>query len=98
MKYLMSAAGDEVPMSEAVLELETRILSRLGGRVREFRLTAVDYGWVLRGRAHTDHAKQLAQHAVMGASDLPVVANEIEVGRRERHGEQRDRAIPLSGC
>jgi len=33
----------------------------------------------LRGRAKTYYAKQLAQHAVMEATDLPVLANEIEV-------------------
>jgi hypothetical protein len=34
---------------------------------------------VLRGHAHTYHAKQLAQHAVMEASSLPIRSNELEV-------------------
>jgi hypothetical protein len=36
-------------------------------------------GFVLQGRAPTYYAKQLAQHAVMEASDVPIKANEIEV-------------------
>jgi hypothetical protein len=38
-----------------------------------------DGGLVLRGRAHTYYAKQLAQHAVMDNHPLPILANEIEV-------------------
>jgi hypothetical protein len=34
---------------------------------------------VLCGHAHTYYAKQLAQHAVMEASSLPIRANEIDV-------------------
>jgi hypothetical protein len=34
---------------------------------------------VLRGRARTYYAKQLAQHAVMQATALPILRNEIEV-------------------
>jgi hypothetical protein len=36
-------------------------------------------GKALRGFAHTYYAKQLAQHAVMEATKLPILANEIEV-------------------
>jgi len=36
-------------------------------------------GLVLRGRAQTYYAKQLAQHAVVEAAGLPILANEIEV-------------------
>jgi hypothetical protein len=50
-----------------------------GGHVREFQLVVVDRGLILRGRAHTYYAKQLAQHAVMDATGLPILANEIEV-------------------
>ena len=59
--------------------MELHIQCQLGGRVREFRLVVVDRGWILRGRSHTYYAKQLAQQAVMVASRLPILANEIEV-------------------
>jgi hypothetical protein len=51
----------------------------LHGRVRHFRLAARGDGLVLTGHARTYHAKQLAQHAVMEATPLPIVANEIDV-------------------
>ena len=62
-----------------VERLEAQVQSRLGGRVRDLRLLAQDRGLVLRGRAPTYYAKQLAQHAVMTATALPILANEIEV-------------------
>jgi hypothetical protein len=66
------AAGD-------VGAIETHVQSRLHGRVREFRLLERG-GWlVLRGQARTYYAKQLAQQAVLEATDLPIAANEIEV-------------------
>jgi len=34
---------------------------------------------VLQGRTRTYHAKQLAQHAVMEITELPILANEIRV-------------------
>jgi hypothetical protein len=49
------------------------------GRVRDLRLVVTDKGVVLRGTAGTYYAKQLAQHVVMGATGLPILANEIEV-------------------
>jgi hypothetical protein len=36
-------------------------------------------GLVLRGRAATYHAKQLAQHAAMELATMPILSNEIEV-------------------
>lgn len=62
-----------------VTELEAHIQSRLGGQIREFRLVVVDKRLILRGHTHTYYAKQLAQHAVMETSRLPILANEIEV-------------------
>jgi hypothetical protein len=38
-------------------------------------------GLILRGLTTTYYAKQLAQHAVMEATAIPIVANEIEVQR-----------------
>jgi hypothetical protein len=60
-------------------QIQHRLQEQLGGRVRDFRLLLHDCGLVLRGRADTFHAKQLAQHAVMNEIGLPIVANEIEV-------------------
>jgi hypothetical protein len=69
----------DLAMSNGATDLETHIQCRLGGQVREFRLVVLDGRLILRGRAHTYHAKQLAQHAVMEATELPILANEIEV-------------------
>ncbi len=60
-------------------QLEVHVQSRLNGRVRDLRLLVRGHGLVLRGRASTYYAKQLAQHGVMDASGLPILANEIEV-------------------
>jgi hypothetical protein len=62
-----------------VERLESHVHSRLHGRVRNFRLVACRYGLVLTGQARTYYAKQLAQHAVMEATSLPIAANEIDV-------------------
>jgi hypothetical protein len=68
-----------LPAPHAVEQLETLLQWRLRGRVRDFRLEVVGGGLVLRGQARTYYSKQLAQHAVMGATDVPIWANEIEV-------------------
>jgi len=60
-------------------QLENRVQAKLSGRVRHLQLFLRDYGIVLRGRARTYHAKQLAQHAVMSETEVPILANEIEV-------------------
>jgi hypothetical protein len=36
-------------------------------------------GVILRGRSRTFYEKQLAQHALMQITRLPILANEIEV-------------------
>jgi hypothetical protein len=60
-------------------ELEAHVQCRLGGQVRDFRLVVAEKGLILRGHARTYYAKQLVQHAVMEATKLPILANEIEV-------------------
>jgi hypothetical protein len=40
---------------------------------------AEEDGLLLRGYSHSYYVKQLAQHAVMQATNLRIVANEIEV-------------------
>ena len=60
-------------------QLEIHVQSRLSGRVQHFRLVAHGSALILRGHAHSYYAKQLAQQAVMEATALPILANEIEV-------------------
>ncbi len=68
------------PVADSDLDyLETRVQTRLGGRIRDLRLYFRENGIVLQGLARTYYAKQLAQHAVMMETRLPILANEIEV-------------------
>jgi hypothetical protein len=60
-------------------QLEAHIYGRLWGRVHDLRLVLRDRGLILQGRTHTYYAKQLAQHAVMEVTEVPLLANEIEV-------------------
>ena len=86
----MSGSGSAVldgPLSEqsttnlppALDDLEARLRAALSGRVDDLHLEVRGKGLVLSGRAHSFYAKQLAQHAVMDATDLPLVANTIVV-------------------
>jgi hypothetical protein len=69
----------DVTSTDGVAGLEAYVQRRLGGQVRDFRLEVAHQGLVLKGRARTYYAKQLAQHAVMNVARLRVWANEIEV-------------------
>jgi len=69
---LTDAPTDEGP-------LEHLMQRRLGHRIRELRVLQLPTGLILQGRATTYHAKQLAQHALMELSNLPILANDIEV-------------------
>lgn len=62
-------------------QLEARIQRHLLSRatIPGFRVEIHEQGLVLHGFAPTFYAKQLAQHAAMEVSGLPVLANEIEV-------------------
>jgi hypothetical protein len=60
-------------------ELQAHVRSRLGGRVRHLQVLNHTNGLIITGRTATYYAKQLAQHAVMEASVLPILANDIEV-------------------
>jgi hypothetical protein len=64
---------------ETLAELEKLICQRLGGRLRDFRLSIRDAGLVLSGNTRSHYARQLAQHALMDMSQSPITANEIEV-------------------
>jgi hypothetical protein len=68
--------------STAVAEaarLEALVQARLSGRVRDLRIQVRNHGLILQGQTRTYYAKQLAQHLAMTTSDLPILANEIEV-------------------
>jgi hypothetical protein len=73
------AGGSDHLTPETLAELEELVRLRLGGRIREFRLSIRDAGLVLRGRARSHHAKQLAQQALMDLNRAPISCNEIEV-------------------
>lgn len=64
---------------EEVKELEARLRRGLRSQVRELTLEVRSDGLVLRGRTPTYYGKQLVQHAVMAVSQLPILANIIEV-------------------
>jgi hypothetical protein len=64
---------------ETLAELEELVRRQLVGRVREFRLSIRDAGLVLKGRAKSHHAKQLALQALMDLNRAPIRSNEIEV-------------------
>jgi osmotically-inducible protein OsmY len=80
------AAMNDQPVAalqpDAVAELEARV-QRLGGRIREFRVEVSEKGVVLRGYCRTHYARQLALHAVMEATGLPIAANKIVVTRAQ---------------
>ena len=75
----MQAHHIEEPIYVPSEQLESQVQRRLGSRVRDLRVIVQHDGVVLRGRAATYHAKQLAQHAAMELVDLPIVANDIQV-------------------
>jgi hypothetical protein len=68
---------------QTLARIEGHVQHRLNGLLRDFQLVFRDGGLVLRGRVPTYYTKQLAQHAVMEASSLPIYANEMEVRRPE---------------
>jgi hypothetical protein len=71
-------SSDAIP-GMALDQLAARVQGLLHGRVRALSLVVQGEGLVLRGCVPTYYAKQLAQHAVMKATPMPIVANEIEV-------------------
>jgi hypothetical protein len=60
-------------------QLAASVQHQLAGRISDFRLLVRDNGLVLLGRSQSYYAKQLAQHAVMKATELRLSANDIEV-------------------
>ena len=79
MSRRIEIQGIDASLTDYLTELEEHVRCRLSGQVRNFQLAVRDRGLVLRGHARTYYAKQLAQHAVMEAAQLPILVNEIEV-------------------
>ena len=71
------AEGDR--RAAEIARLAASTAEKLRGRLSGLRLELHAGGVVLRGTARTFYAKQLAQHAVMSGTDLPIARNEIEV-------------------
>lgn len=78
---------------EEIDRIESHVRRRLDGRVCDFRLLVHPDGLILQGSALTYHAKQLAQHAVMAATRLRILANEIAVGSSGVDSRQPDCAM-----
>jgi hypothetical protein len=72
-------AQTDTATRETLGRIEEHVRCRLSGLLGDFRLVFRDKGLVLCGHVHTYYAKQLAQHAVMEATSLPIRANEMEV-------------------
>ena len=72
-------AQTDAATRETLARIEEHVRHRLTGLLGGFQLVFRDQGLVLRGHVHTYYAKQLAQHAVMEASTLPIRANELDV-------------------
>ncbi len=75
----MLALNSPVPPVTVDEELADRLHDQLARRFRGLRVEVLGGGLVLKGRVRTYYAKQVAQHLVMQLTDLPIVANEIEV-------------------
>jgi hypothetical protein len=67
------------PTPESLAGFEELVRARLGGRLREFRLSIGDAGLVLEGWASSHHTKQLAQQFLTEITPAPLLANIIEV-------------------
>ena len=67
-------------------KLEESVRCRLAGRVDDFRVLLRDTGLVLQGHCHSHHVKQLAQHLVVQATHVPLLANDIKVLQRSHPG------------
>ncbi len=65
--------------TEEIAELEIHLQSQFGNRIRHLRLVRQQDGLVLCGMTNTYHNKQLAQHAVLEATTIPLLANNIEI-------------------
>ena len=67
---------------KTTLELEHRILERIGGRVRNLRIVRRDGRLILEGSSGSFHAKQLAAHAALEMAPEDELVNAITVDRQ----------------
>lgn len=65
--------------SETIEKVEAEIRRRLGGRANDLRVVARGEGLALQGRSPTHYVRQLAQQVAMELTELPILANEIQV-------------------
>jgi hypothetical protein len=65
--------------SEVALELEQRLQARVGGRVRNLRVTHREGQTVLEGSSHSFYAKQLATQAMQEFRPTEEFVNDIVV-------------------
>jgi hypothetical protein len=72
-------SGNSAPTSLAE-QVEALMKQKLHGRAWDIRLVVENGGVILQGRACSYYAKQLAQHVAMEFLQLPIRANQIEVG------------------
>ena len=73
----------ETPRSdpwEQLDRIERTIREQFAHRIYNFRIRAFDDGLVLEGRTKTYYGKQSVLQAVMNATELPILADRIDVG------------------
>ncbi len=70
----------EVPASEELVQIQQAIRRDFSLRVNNFRIRTADEGLILEGRTKTYYGKQMVQHAVMDATEFPILSNNIVVG------------------
>jgi osmotically-inducible protein OsmY len=70
--------GSKLPLLDVEKAKET-LLQHLRGRVWDLSVEVRDGHLVLKGRAFSYYAKQLAQHTAMRTLSQPTVRNEIQV-------------------
>jgi hypothetical protein len=88
MNSVVFKEDNDLTQQAEIERLERNVRRRLGANVRNFRLVVRANGLILLGHASTYYAKQLAQHAIMATTELPIVANEIEVARLPAEAQQ----------
>lgn len=74
---MSSASTTATPADQLETVIQRQLLGR--DRVHGFRVLLQEQGLALQACAPTYYAKQLAQHAAMEVSGLPILSNEIEV-------------------
>jgi hypothetical protein len=69
----------DIVRPDDIEQLEALLKAQLRGRVQGVRVLPSGEGVVLHGDSDSFYGKQLAQHVLMAASTLPIVANNIRV-------------------